>query len=196
MKNRKILIICSVILVLGSSIILVIIFVSKTNTNNDLIENYVYKKYGLELIVDSENTVYRGDIGFNPGRSYYFKMHSKEGKKYDVEITSFEDETLEEMIEAKRQIYVNEIDVNRKNDYINMNYEIISNTNWVKWNKSKNNRGYEVVEQNSEYYLIIYYGEMPVYYSSLDVLNVEIKGQDVKVYVKLLENEGIGDAFS
>lgn len=37
---------------------------------------------------------------------------------------------------------------------------------------------------------------MPVYYSSLDVLNVEIKGQDVKVYVKLLENEGIGDAFS
>ena len=63
------------------------------------------------------------------GRVTLYFHGAKEGKKYDVEITSFEDETLEEMIEAKRQIYVNEIDVNRKNDYINMNYEIISNTN-------------------------------------------------------------------
>ena len=60
---------------------------------------------------------------------YVIISSSASCEKYDVEITSFEDETLEEMIEAKRQIYVNEIDVNRKNDYINMNYEIISNTN-------------------------------------------------------------------
>ena len=61
-------------------------YLSWNYNKNLLYLYYVYKKYGLELIVDSENTVYRGDIGFNPGRSYYFKMHSKEGKKYDVEI--------------------------------------------------------------------------------------------------------------
>ena len=77
-----------------------------------------------------------------------------------------------------------------------INYEIITDTSAIEGTKSENDRGYEVVEKDNEYYLIIYHGEEPTYYSKLEVLNVEIKGKNVEVTVRLPKHEGMGDAFS
>lgn len=79
-----------------------------------------------------------------------------------------------------------------------MNYEIITDRdiiNELKINNDKD-RGYEIVQQDNFYYLIIKYGEEPTYYSKLEVTEVKIDGRNLKVYVKLPEDEGMGDAFS
>ncbi len=83
----------------------------------------------------------------------------------------------------------------KDNDKI-MNYVIITNANSIKGTLDEKTRGYEVVEENNEYYLIIYNGEESVYYSSLEVLDVEIKNQKVNITVKLPDDEGMGEAFS
>ena len=86
---------------------------------------------------------------------------------------------------------------NIKQENTNMNYEIITDRNIINELKVGNNdRGYELIEQDNFYYVIIHYGEQPTYYSTLKITNVEINGKKVKITVALPEGEGMGDAFS
>ena len=82
------------------------------------------------------------------------------------------------------------------NNEINLEYEIISDTSHIEGSKNRRERGNEIIQKDDDYYLIIYYGEQHTYYSSLEVSSVKIQGDDVKVTVKLPNNEGMGDAFS
>ena len=77
-------------------------------------------------------------------------------------------------------------------------YEIITNPTLIASFdvEDAKERGYEIVERDDTYYLVICYGEESVYYSGLEVKNVKVKGKVAMVDVKLPEGEGIGDAFS
>lgn len=79
-----------------------------------------------------------------------------------------------------------------------INYEIITDKNFANplQVSNKTDRGYEIIEQDDFYYLVIRYGEENVYFSKLDVTKVEVDGKNIKVWVKLPETEGIGEAFS
>ena len=77
----------------------------------------------------------------------------------------------------------------------NINYEIIKDLNVVT-TKSAPERGYQVIEKENSYYLVIYYGEVPTYYSSLNIDKVLIRNTTIKVTVSLPEDEGMGDAIS
>ena len=77
-------------------------------------------------------------------------------------------------------------------------YEIITNPTLIASFdvEDAKERGYEIVERDDTYYLVICYGEESVYYSGLEVKNVKVKGKVAMVDVKLPEGEGIGEAFS
>ena len=77
-------------------------------------------------------------------------------------------------------------------------HEIITNPSLVASFdvKDARQRGYEIIERNNTYYLVICYGESTVYYSALEVTNVKVKGKVAIVDVKLSEKEGIAEAFS
>ena len=74
-----------------------------------------------------------------------------------------------------------------------MNYEIVSQDALPDTARSSE-RGYEIIKHDA-YYLVIHYGEMPVYYPGLDVKGVEVNGDSIKVSVELMAG-GMGDAFS
>lgn len=80
----------------------------------------------------------------------------------------------------------------------NINYEIITDRNIIRQLKISDNddRGYEIVEYDNFYYLIIRYGLESVYYNKLVVVKVEVNGKNLKIQVELPENEGVGEAFS
>ena len=90
-------------------------------------------------------------------------------------------------------IYVRNVllDIN----YSDLEYTILSREEFIDGEKSDKNRGYEIVENNNEYYLIIYHGEEPVVFGDLEVLSVEIDKGNVKVEVRLPFG-GAYDAFS
>lgn len=77
-------------------------------------------------------------------------------------------------------------------------YEIITNPTLIASFDVENakERGYEIIERDNEYFLVICYGEETVYYSGLEVKNVKVKGKVAIVDVKLPDGEGIGEAFS
>lgn len=86
---------------------------------------------------------------------------------------------------------------NNKQENTNMNYEIITDRSIINQLKVGNDdRGYELIEQDNFYYVIIHYGEQPSYYSTLKITKVEIDGKKVKITVALPKDEGMGDAFS
>lgn len=62
--------------------------------------------------------------------------------------------------------------------------------------EDKKNRGYEVIQQDDDYYLVIKHGEESVCYSKLEVNKVEVNGNNIEVHVQLPKGEGMGDAFS
>ena len=62
--------------------------------------------------------------------------------------------------------------------------------------EDKKNRGYEVIQQDDYYYLVIKHGEESVCYSKLEVNKVEVNGNNIEVHVQLPKGEGMGDAFS
>ena len=86
--------------------------------------------------------------------------------------------------------------LNKQDEAPIISYEVVTNEVNISGTKDKKDRGYEIVEKDNNYYLIIYYGEQNSYYSSLEVIEISIKNEDIKVTVGLPKNEGMGDAFS
>ena len=78
-----------------------------------------------------------------------------------------------------------------------INYEVITDKQIINQigNNSKE-RGYELIEKNGYYYLIITYGEQPTFYDMLEVTKVKSFGKIVDISVSLPKNSGFGDAFS
>lgn len=81
---------------------------------------------------------------------------------------------------------------------INFVYEVIEDRSVIRQLEIKDEKtqGYEIIQQNADYYLVIKYGKESNYYSKLEVNKVEWNGNKLKVNVQLPENEGMGDAFS
>ena len=81
---------------------------------------------------------------------------------------------------------------------INFVYEVIEDRSVIRQLEIKDEKtqGYEIIQQNADYYLVIKYGEESNYYSKLEVNKVEWNGNKLKVNVQLPENEGMGEAFS
>ena len=77
-----------------------------------------------------------------------------------------------------------------------LKYEVLSKASLVTGTKDGKSRGDELVEMDNDYYLIIYYGEVSVNYSSIEVYDIISLGNNVIVKVRLPENDGFGDAFS
>ena len=60
-------------------------------------------------------------------------------------------------------------------------------------------RGYKIIEKDSEYYLVVCYGEKNTYYSYAEVSNVKVIGSSITVTIKLPDrdiNASVGEAFS
>lgn len=57
-------------------------------------------------------------------------------------------------------------------------------------------KSYDLVKKDNDYYLVICYGEQSVFYSTVEVSNVDINGRIVTVDVNLPKDEGVGEAFS
>lgn len=83
-------------------------------------------------------------------------------------------------------------------DEIKSNYEVITDSEVIhNLNISRSEtRKYEELEVEGEHYIIVYYGECPHYFNTLDVTNVKITGSKITIDVKLPTGEGVGDAFS
>lgn len=77
----------------------------------------------------------------------------------------------------------------------NINYEIIRDLNVITTERITD-RGYEITKKDDSYYLVIYYGEVNTYYTSLNVDKVNVINNTVKVVVSLPKSEGMGEAFS
>lgn len=77
-------------------------------------------------------------------------------------------------------------------------YEIITNDTLIASFDVDNaqERGYEIVERDDTFYLVINWGEESQYYSKLEVTKVKVKGKVATVSVKLPKGEAAGDAFS
>lgn len=77
-------------------------------------------------------------------------------------------------------------------------YEVVSDTKLIGTFDIENalEKSHNIIEKDGEYYLVICYGEQTVFYSTVEVSNVEIKGRAVTVDVNLPKDEGIGEAFS
>ena len=76
-----------------------------------------------------------------------------------------------------------------------LEYEILDQNDFITGNNDETIRGYEIVEKDNYYYLIIYHGEEPTSFDDLKVLSVGIRKEHVTVEVQLPVG-GIGDAFS
>ena len=87
--------------------------------------------------------------------------------------------------------------VNKK-DTTNINYEVIDDYSEIQTLSIGNgkSKGYEILEKDSFYYLVIYHGEEPTYFSKLELKEINIDGKNVRIKVELPSNEGMGDAFS
>ena len=77
-------------------------------------------------------------------------------------------------------------------------YEIITNDTLVASFDIENarDRGYEIVERDDTFYLVINWGEVSQYYSKLEVTKVNVKGKVATVSVRLPKVEVAGDALS
>lgn len=78
-------------------------------------------------------------------------------------------------------------------------YEIITNDTLIASFDIENarDRGYEIVERDDTFYLVINWGEESQYYSKLEVTKVKVKGKVATVSVKLPKSEdGLRYAFS
>ena len=78
-----------------------------------------------------------------------------------------------------------------------LEYEVVKDINSFELNSiDVSRKGNELIEKDGNYYLLIKYGSSPAYYSHLEVLNVNIKSNDITISVSLPKDEGTGDAFS
>ncbi len=77
-------------------------------------------------------------------------------------------------------------------------YEIITNKSLIASFDVENaqDRGYEIVERDNTYYLVINWGEESQYYSQVEVTKVNVKGKVATVSVKLPKGDVAGDAIS
>lgn len=77
-------------------------------------------------------------------------------------------------------------------------HEIITNETLIASFDVENarERGYEIVERDDTFYVVINWGEESAYYSKLEVTKVNVKGKVATISVKLPESEGQEDAFS
>ena len=57
-------------------------------------------------------------------------------------------------------------------------------------------RGYEIIERDDTFYLVINWGEVSQYYSKLEVTKVNVKGKVANVSVRLPKVDVAGDALS
>lgn len=88
--------------------------------------------------------------------------------------------------------------ITKEDEVSNMVYEVIEDIDVIDQLEieDKKNRGYEVIQQDDDYYLVIKHGEESVCYSKLEVNKVEVNGNNIEVHVQLPKGEGMGDAFS
>lgn len=88
--------------------------------------------------------------------------------------------------------------ITKEDEVSNMVYEVIEDRDVIDQLEieDKKNRGYEVIQQDDYYYLVIKHGEESVCYSKLEVNKVEVNGNNIEVHVQLPKGEGMGDAFS
>lgn len=81
-----------------------------------------------------------------------------------------------------------------KKTYID--YEVVKELNDLNIEiNNKKERGYEIIQQDEAYYLVIKHGEEPTYFDGLEVVDITGNSKKMNVHVKLI-GAGIGDAFS
>lgn len=76
-------------------------------------------------------------------------------------------------------------------------HEIITNETLIASFDVENarERGYEVIERDDTFFVVINWGEENTYYSKLEITKVNVKGKVATIGVKL-PKEGQGDSFS